>query len=148
MASLVPFNRRSKLAGSSFDDFYGMLDDFFTSDVMPRRSLNRDTFKLDVEEKETEYLIEAELPGVKKDEITLEMNEGHLRIQIQREENIEEEKRNFVHKERKFSSMSRSIYLKDSKSEDIKAKLDNGVLSITIPKEEHLEKKSNQIEIE
>lgn len=148
MAGLVPFNRKNKLIGPSFEDFYGMLDDFFSDDIVPRRSLIRDTFKLDVEEKDKEYVIEAELPGVKKEEVSLEINEGHLRISIKREETIDEEKRNFVHKERRYSSMTRSIYLKDAKSEDIKAKLDNGVLNITVPKKESDKVMTNKIEIE
>lgn len=148
MAGLVPFNRKNKLIGPSFEDFYGMLDDFFSDDIVPRRSLIRDTFKLDVEEKDKEYVIEAELPGVKKEEVSLEINEGHLRISIKREETIDEEKRNFVHKERRYSSMTRSIYLKDAKSEDIKAKLDNGVLYITVPKKESDKGMTNKIEIE
>ncbi len=148
MAGLVPFNRKNKLIGPSFEDFYGMLDDFFSDDIVPRRSLIRDTFKLDVEEKDKEYVIEAELPGVKKEEVSLEINEGHLRISIKREETIDEEKRNFVHKERRYSSMTRSLYLKDAKSEDIKAKLDNGVLYITVPKKESDKGMTNKIEIE
>lgn len=148
MAGLVPFNRKNKLIGPSFEDFYGMLDDFFSDDIVPRRSLIRDTFKLDVEEKDKEYVIEAELPGVKKEEVSLEINEGHLKISIKREEIIDEEKRNFVHKERRYSSMTRSIYLKDAKSEDIKAKLDNGVLYITVPKKESDKVMTNKIEIE
>lgn len=148
MAGLVPFNRKNKLIGPSFEDFYGMLDDFFSDDIVPRRSLIRDTFKLDVEEKDKEYVIEAELPGVKKEEVSLEINEGHLKISIKREEIIDEEKRNFVHKERRYSSMTRSIYLKDAKSEDIKAKLDNGVLNITVPKKESDKVMTNKIEIE
>ena len=148
MAGLVPFNRKNKLIGPSFEDFYGMLDDFFSDDIVPRRSLIRDTFKLDVEEKDKEYVIEAELPGVKKEEVSLEINEGHLKISIKREEIIDEEKRNFVHKERRYSSMTRSIYLKDAKSEDIKAILDNGVLNITVPKKESDKVMTNKIEIE
>ncbi|MGB4443691.1 MAG: Hsp20 family protein, partial [Dethiobacteria bacterium] len=43
---------------------------------------------------------------------------------------------NYLHRERRYSSMSRTIYLEDSKPDDIKAKLDKGVLQITVPKEE------------
>jgi HSP20 family protein len=132
MAGLVPFNRKDRgLTRTGFGDFYGMLDDFFSDDfMMPRRSLARDTFKLDVQDKEKEYLIEAELPGVK------------------REEKVDEEKKNYIHKERRYCSMNRSVYLADADTENIKAKLDNGVLEITVPKVEKSVSQKNKIEIE
>lgn len=143
MAGLVPFNRKSSsLMTGGFDDFYNMLDDFFSS---PRRTLAGDTFKVDVQENEKDYLIEAELPGVKKDEIEVSLNEGRLGISIKREENIEEEKKNYIHKERRYSSMSRSVYLKDAGGEGVKAKLDNGVLTIFVPK---LEKKETALKVD
>lgn len=150
MAGLVPFNRRSnRPVGSGFGNFYGMLDDFFSDEFpMPRRSLIRDTFKLDVEEKDKEYVVEAEMPGVKKEEISLEMRDEMLCISVEREEELEEEKKNYIHKERKYSSMSRSVYLKDVDSKNIKAKLDDGVLKINIPKLEKSESEKNKIEIE
>ncbi|KOA18643.1 hypothetical protein CLHOM_29270 [Clostridium homopropionicum DSM 5847] len=70
MAGLVPFNKKKgDLLNTGFKDFYNMLDDFFTDNWPSRRSLERDTFKVDVQEKDNEYLIEAELPGVKKEEV-------------------------------------------------------------------------------
>ncbi len=150
MAGLVPFNKRTnKLVGSDFGNFYGMLDDFFSDEfLMPRRSLARDTFKLDVEEKDNEYVVEAEMPGVKKEEISLEMRDEMLCISIERKEEREEEKKNYIHKERKYSSMSRSVYLKDVDSKNIKAKLDDGVLKINIPKLEKAKSEKSNIEIE
>jgi HSP20 family protein len=100
----------------------------------PRRSLQRDTFKIDVQDNEKEYVIDAELPGVDKDEIKVELNEGRLTISIDREENIDEENKNYIHKERRYCSMCRGIYLADADQKGVKAKLDNGILRITVPK--------------
>lgn len=148
MASLIPFNKKSnRLMGPGFGDFYGMLDDFFSDDFMPKRSLVRDTFKVDVVEKENEYVIEADLPGVKKEEISLDIHDGQMRISIEREEKVDEENKNYIHKERRYCSMSRGIYLGDASTDEIKAKLDNGVLTITVPKAQKQEIKS-KIEIE
>lgn len=148
MAGLVPFNRnRSDMKSSGFDDFYNMLDNFFEDTWAPARRFMTDTFKLDVQEKDGEYTIEAELPGVKKEEISIDVNENRLTISIEREEKTDEEKKNYIHRERRTTSMMRSVYLKDSDSEGIKAKLDNGVLNITIPKSEKKEK-TKTIEIE
>jgi len=135
MAGLVPFNKnRSGLRSTGFEDFYNMLDNFFEDNWNPARNLMNDTFKLDVQEKDDEYDVEAELPGVKKEEITVEMNESRLMIAIEREEKTEEKEKNYIHKERRTSSMQRQIYLRDAQADGIKAKLDNGVLSIQIPK--------------
>lgn len=142
MSGLVPFNRnRSDMRASGLDDFYNMLDNFFEDSWLPARNLAADTFKLDVQEKEKEYSIEAELPGVKKEEIKLEMNDERLTISIERNEDIEEKNKNYIHKERRTCSMQRNIYLRNATAEGIKAKLDNGVLSITIPKTEDKENK-------
>ncbi len=139
MAGLVPYNRRNRglvdRGFGDFGDFYNMLDDFFNDSWPSKRYFARDTFKIDVQENDNQYLIEAELPGVDRDEVNIEMNEGRLNISIKREENINDENKNYVHKERRFSSMSRSLYLDDAKSEGIKAKIENGVLSINVPKE-------------
>ena len=148
MTGLVPFNRKnSGLLNTGFDEFYNMLDDFFTDSWSPRRSLARDTFKINVQQNEEVYLIEAELPGVNKDEIDIDLNEGRLIISVKREENINEEKKNYIHRESRFSSMSRSVYLADADTKGIKAKLDNGVLNITVPRQEKIVK-AEKIEIE
>lgn len=148
MTGLVPFNRKNTgLRNTGFGDFYNMLDDFFSDSWSPSRSLERDTFKINVQQNDTEYLIEAELPGISKEEIKLDLNDGRLSISVQREEKINEEKKNYIHRESRFSSMSRSIYLEDADSKGIKAKLDNGVLNITVPRQERTVK-AERIEIE
>lgn len=135
MAGLVPFNKRNTdVLSTGFDHFQNMLDDFFSDSWPFRRSLLGDTFKLDVQDNKTEYLIEAELPGAKKEDISISLNEGRLNISVNKEENIEEKDKNYIHRERRFTSMSRNIMLGDADSASIKAKLDNGVLSITVPK--------------
>lgn len=137
MRGLVPFNRRdTDLVDSNIDDFGNMLDDFFTDGWPFRRSLSADTFKVDVQEKDTEYIIEAELPGVDKSEITVEVEKGVLKIAVYKEENKEEKDKNYIHRERRTSSMERNMSLVGAKSEGVNAKLDNGVLKITVPKEE------------
>lgn len=147
MTKLVPFNRRNTgLLNTGFEDFYNMLDDFFSDNWSPR-SLERDTFKINVQQNDTEYLIEAELPGVNKEEIDLDLNEGRLTISVKREEKINEEKKNYIHRESRYSSMSRSIYLADADAKGIRAKLDNGVLNIAVPRQEKAVK-AERIEIE
>ncbi len=148
MAGLIPFNRRgSRLINSGFDEFYNMLDDFFTDNFFTSRNIIRDTFRVDIQEKEGEYIIEADLPGIKKDEISLELDDGRLNILVKTEENIENQDKNYIHKERNCTSMHRGIYLPDALNDGARARLENGVLVINIPKQEKLDS-SKQIEIE
>ena len=141
MAGLVPLNRNKNTnlarAGTGFEDFYNMLDDFFNDSFLssPSRNLTRDTFKLDIQEKENEYLIEAEVPGIKKEEIDLNIDDDNLCISVNRIEEANKDGKNYIHRERRATSMSRRIRLAGAKLDEIKAKLDEGVLTVTIPKD-------------
>jgi len=139
MAGLIPFNRVYGLRPRGFEEFTNALDDFFNDPWWSRISLFNDTFKVDVQETEKAYLIEAELPGIKKEEVDLQLDDNRLAISVNREEKNEEENRNYIHKERRVSSMQRRIYLADAASDDVKAELTNGVLKISVPKKEQVE---------
>lgn len=148
MAGLVPYNRkRSDLMNTGFVDFQNMLDDFFTDSWPIRRSLAGDTFKIDVQDNDGEYLIEAELPGVEKKDIGLSLEDGKLKISVNKMESNEDKSKNYIHRERRFTSMVRSLALADSDSEGISAKLEDGVLIIKIRKKT-IQDKSVKINIE
>lgn len=135
MAGLIPFNkRRSDLTNNGIYDFHNMLDDFFADGWPFQRSLAGDTFKIDVCDNRNEYVIEAELPGVQKGDVKIGLNEGRLTISVNKDETIEEKDKNYIHRERRYSSMSRSVLLADADSAGIRAKLDNGILTISVPK--------------
>lgn len=139
MAGLVPFNHRNRglvRFSPGFEDFHNMLDDFFSDNWLSGRNLLKDSFKIDIKETEKEYLIEAELPGVKKEEVDLSVEDENLSISVNRNEEINEEGTNYLHRERRTSSMSRRIHLANAKADAINAKLEEGILTITIPKDE------------
>lgn len=139
MTNLIPFNRDSKgLMKTGFEDFYNMLDDFFSDSRISSRNLLKDTFKLDIHENDEEYCIEAELPGIKKDEIDLKIENETLHIAVNRDEETNREGKNYIHRERRTSSMSRRVRLINANLDDIKAKLDNGVLTITVAKDKEV----------
>ncbi len=147
MAGLVPFNtRRSELSNIGYNDFYNMLDDFFSEGWPLRRSLSADTFQVDVQD-EKNYFVTAEIPGVKKEEISVFMEDGKLKVSIERKEELEDKSKNYIHRERRCCSMARNIYLGDADSAGIKAKLVDGVLKIIVPKTENRDKSIN-VEIE
>ncbi len=149
MAGLVPFNRRRKdLMSTGFEDFQNMLDDFFAEDWPRPRSLMKDTFKIDVKEDDNEYMVEAELPGMTKEDVSLSIEDGRLSISVNKEEVKEDQdQKNYIHRERRYTSMQRNIFLAEAADEGITAKLKDGVLMITVPKKVH-EDKSRAIEIE
>ncbi len=139
MAGLIPFNRKNNSlarTNTGFEDFYNMLDDFFNDSWLPGRSLARDTFKIDIEETDSEYRIDAELPGVKKEELELGIEGDNLSITVNRSEEVNKDEKNYIHRERRSSSMSRMVRLANAKLDEAKAKLDDGVLTVTIPKDE------------
>ena len=136
MAGLIPFNQRNiglAHSGTGFESFYNMLDDFFSEGSPSSRSLLKDTFKMDIIDKGKEYIVEAELPGIKKECITLSVEEEMLVVSVKHEENTKEEKA-YIHRERKVTSMVRRVHLADAKLDDISAKLEEGILVISIPK--------------
>ncbi|MDO5022203.1 MAG: Hsp20/alpha crystallin family protein [Eubacteriales bacterium] len=138
MATLIPFNhRRDNWANTGLSNIHNMLDDFFSTSYPTMRSLSKDTFKMDIQERDKDYVIEAELPGVGKENIKLSMNDDCLTIavEVSEENKQEDEQKNYVHKERRYSSMSRSVYLGDANKNDISAKLNNGILSVVVPKQ-------------
>ncbi len=147
MANLIPVNRRNRsVAPTGFDDFYNMLDDFFTDPWLTGRRTG-EAFKIDVQQTDNAYMIEAELPGVSKDEVSLEMDDGTLRISVNREESKDEETKNYIHRERRYSSMSRALYLADAEADGIAAKLDGGILRVSVPRQKNAES-TRRIEIQ
>lgn len=140
MAGLIPFNRkRGDLMNIGFDDFSNMVDDFFMGSWPIQRNLAGDTFKIDIQDNDIEYKIEAELPGVKKEDIEITLNEGKLNLLVRKEESFEEENKRYIHRERKFCKMERNILLADADAENINAKLEEGVLTVTVPKKEQID---------
>ena len=147
MANLIPVNRRNRsVAPAGFEDFYNVLDDFFTDPWLAGRH-TREAFKIDVQQNDNAYTIEAELPGVNKDEVSLEMNDGTLRISVNHEESKDEETKNYIHRERRYSAMSRAVYLADAEADGISAKLDGGILRVSVPRQKNAEN-TRHIEIQ
>ena len=134
-------------------DYFGLFDPFFDGffdlSPMPRRKEMVETMKTDVRENEHDYNIEIEMPGFKKEDISMNLENGYLTVSGKKEENIEEKdkKGNYIRKERRTGSCTRSFYIGDIKEEDIDAKLEHGVLSIVIPKEEKKIEQKKKIEI-
>lgn len=129
-----------------FDD---MLDDMFTSPFFSNRSDM--VMKTDITEKDGYYTLDMELPGCKKEDIHLELNDGYLNVSASHNTSKDEkdDKGNMIRQERYSGTFSRSFYVGENvREEDIKASYDNGELKITFPKaqEKLPEKKTIMIE--
>ena len=97
----------------------------------------KNVMSTDVKEVENGYELEMDLPGFKKDEIQMELNDGVLTISAAKglDKDEEDKKGNYIRKERYAGSMSRSFYVGENLTdEDIKAKYENGILKLSVPK--------------
>ncbi|MDR1233340.1 MAG: Hsp20 family protein [Puniceicoccales bacterium] len=99
-------------------------------------------FRVDIKSTKKEYVIEAEMPGVKKSEVDLNVEDQTLCISVRRERKVADEKDDYLHRERHDSAMERSICLRDADFKQVKAKLENGILTITVAKQ----KKSDNVQ--
>lgn len=140
MFGLVPFGSRKNLArtdngfGGLFDVFN---DPFFREDFMPfAGGFAGGAFKVDVEDKGDSYELTADLPGFSKDDVTLNYENNYLTIATRKneEKNEQDEKGNFIRRERRTGSMSRSFYVGEIDEKKVDAEFKDGVLKVTMPK--------------
>ena len=95
--------------------------------------------RTDVHESEDHYEVDIDMPGFKKDEITLDLENGYLTVKGAKGLDKEEtnKKGKVIRKERYAGALQRSFYVgEELTAEDITAKFENGVLSLAIPKKE------------
>ena len=99
----------------------------------------KNLMKTDVKEKDGIYEVAIDLPGFKKDEIKLELDNGYLTISAAKgldKDETDKETGKYIRRERYAGNLSRSFYIGDVKQEDVKAAFKNGILSISVPKED------------
>ena len=126
-----------------FDDFF---DDFMTFptfrelDNVDRKLYGKNAshvMKTDVRDHDDHYEIDIDLPGFKKDEITLELQSGYLRVSAAKglDEDRTDKQGRVIRQERYAGAMQRSYYVGENLTEeDIKAKFEDGVLKLSMPK--------------
>ena len=125
---------------SLFDDFDNLMNFSFPDvDKTLYGKHAKNMMKTDVKETDSGYEVDIDLPGFKKDEINVQLDNGYLSISaakgLDKEEKNKEGK--YIRKERYAGAMSRSFYVGDALTqEDIKAKYESGILRLSIPKKE------------
>ena len=104
---------------------------------------------IDVEEKDGKYLVRADLPGLKKKDIHVELRDGYLTLRGERKSEHEENKDNFHRIERTYGSFERTFRVPEGVTEkDIHAKYKDGVLELTVPVPKPIEPKTTEVKVE
>ena len=132
MFDMVPFKRRSGEMATPSEKYF---DPFSVHIMNDSLEMNEVGFRTDVKETPEEYILEAELPGLDKDEIDLTIEGGCLSIATEKREEVEE-RANYIHRERRVSRYKRTFPIKNVIEDEIEAEYDNGILKVTVPKEE------------
>lgn len=146
MANITRFDPRADYFGDLVDDlFKGFL-------VRPMYAEGRDTLarvRVDVTEKNGAYLVHAELPGVKKEDIQLSIDGAQVTLsaEIKREREAKESDERVLHTERVYGKVSRSFTLpQEIDDAAAKAKFADGILELTLPKKAAAAKKQITIQ--
>ena len=126
-----------------------LFDEFFEDFPMPREFRNVDRrlygknaareMKTDVHEHDDHYEVDIDLPGFKKEELSLSLENGYLTVNAAKglDKDEKDKKGKLIRQERYAGSLQRSFYVGDGLTEtDITARFENGVLSLCIPKQE------------
>lgn len=114
-----------------------IFDDIWEGTQMPAMP----AFKVDISEDEEAFHIEAEMPGLTKEDITLGVEEDVLTIKGERKKETEEKKKNYHRVERTYGSFSRSFNLGELiDQEKIEASFENGILHVNLPKAQEVRK--------
>jgi HSP20 family protein len=105
--------------------------------------------EIDVFEKDNRLVTKIDLPGMKKEDVKVEVTDGHLAISGERKTEAEEKKENFYHCEREYGSFYRAVPLPDGvKLEDVKATFSDGVLEVSIPLPAKPEARVRKVEVQ
>ena len=123
-----------------FDDFFDFpfYDDRAEKKLYGHHAAN--LMKTDIQEHEDGYTLEMDLPGFKKEEIQIELNNGYMTISAAKgldEDEKDKKSGKYIRRERYTGSCQRSFYVgEDVTEEDIKAEFKHGILKLFVPKKE------------
>ena len=145
MFELIPFDRRNHRV-SVYDPFRALdeMERAFFGSQQPSVF----SFRTDVTDTGEAYKLEAELPGFKKDDIKIDIENDCLTISAERKENKDENKHNFVKRERFYGSYSRSFDVSGIDVDKISAAYTDGILTLELPKKVETPPASRRLEIQ
>ena len=132
-----------------FDDNFGMYPMWNGRNHLYGKHA-KNLMKTDVRETEDTYEVDVDLPGFKKDELSVELKDGYLTISAAKglDKDEQDKKGKYIRQERYAGACSRSFYVGDVKPEEVSAKYEDGILKLTMPKQVKREQpKSSSIAI-
>ncbi len=130
-AAMIPYRYHNNLE-SRRNEMNPFANDFFRAFFGDNQMM--DSFRVDVEDKGDRYELTADLPGVSKDQVQVELQDGVLTITASMNSDKEEKETNYVFHERRTGSMSRSFNVEGVREEEITASYTDGVLKLVLPK--------------
>ena len=122
-----------------------LFDEFFDDFTRPVKRVARvstpapNVMRTDIRESETDYELDIDLPGYKKEDVQAQLKDGYLTITATTAKNADQKDENgkYIRRERYSGACSRSFYVgEDITQEDIKAKFEDGILKIGVPKKD------------
>ena len=124
-----------------FDDMFDFdFDKEFNRMMRPLYGKHaQNMMKTDVRETDNSYELDIDLPGFKKDEITIQLDNGYLSISASKGLDKDEENKNgkYIRRERYAGAMNRTFYVGGNLTQqDIQAKFEDGILKISVPKKD------------
>ena len=142
--TLVKFNPVKE-----FDSFHDTIQKYFEDFSLTRSSL-RETFspKIDISEEKNQIIVEAEIPGVNKEDLKITLQDNILTLEGEKKKEDQEKEKNFYRVERTYGSFKRSFNLPyDVDSEKVEAKFEDGLLKISLQKFEEKKKIEKNIKL-
>lgn len=148
MFNMMPYNHNvaCRTNRGYFEDF---ANDFFRpfAPIFNGEAMSARPMKVDVKDEGDHYLLEAEMPGVEKDNLKVEVKDGVMTISASYDQNEEKKEEKYIYRERRCGSMSRAFNLEGIREEGIEAQFKDGVLTLNLPKVEEVKPEAHTIEI-
>ncbi len=129
--------------GNDMANYFNDLEKSFFG--MPETT--RRGFRTDIMDKGDHYVLEAELPGFKKEDIDVHIEGDYLTIEARHEEKHEDKKGDYVRRERSYGSFCRSFDMTGIDASAIGGKYENGILELTLPKQKQAPVQQKKIEL-
>lgn len=142
MFGMLPFDRGETNLFDTFDNF--------TRDFFRKSNAELPAFRTDIRDSGDSYILEAELPGFRKEDISLDLKDGILTITATHSatKDLGAEDGAYIRRERRFGSFRRSFDVTGIETSGITAAYESGILAVTLPKARPAEPETQRIAIQ
>lgn len=151
MFELIPVNRRKNQIVQRnlfWPEMDTLFDQLFQGSLLSGRSEEQRVMRVDIKDTQDAYVIEAELPGISKENIDIKIQDKLLTLSVRQDEQSESSKDQYIVRERRIRSLERSFDVRAVDTEKITAKFENGLLALHLPKLEPAKPDSRSIKID